>query len=113
MMNYLVDLQPERPKEIELPPNGTSLDLLRAIYRNPSLALPVRMRAAIAALPFEAPKLSVIAQVSETDFAAILDRRLQNMERLNNGKAIEVKPVPQVETRPSMPRVADRRFRRI
>jgi hypothetical protein len=106
-------IEAQQAMSLQLRPDGTSLDLLRAIYRNPSLALPVRMRAAIAALPFEAPKLSVIAQVSETDFAAILDRRLQNMERLNNGKAIEVKPVPQVETRPSMPRVADRRFRRI
>jgi hypothetical protein len=47
MMNYLVDLQPEKPREIELPANGTSLDFLRMVYRNPTLALPVRMRAAI------------------------------------------------------------------
>jgi hypothetical protein len=37
------------------------------------------------------------------------------MERINNGNGgvIEAKPVPQVEARPHMPRVADRRFRRI
>jgi hypothetical protein len=115
MRNYLADLQPERPREIELPANGTSLDLLRAVYRNPSLALPVRMRAAIAALPHEHPRLAVMAQISEQSFAEVLERRLQNMERVSNGNGgtIEAKPVPQVETKPQMPRVADRRFRRI
>jgi hypothetical protein len=47
--------------------------------------------------------------------AEALERRLQNMDRIanGNGKVIEAKPIPQVETRPAMPRVADRRFRRI
>jgi hypothetical protein len=112
MMNYLVDLQPEKPKEIELPPDGTSLDLLRAVYRNPSLALPVRMRAAIAALPHEHPRLAVTAVVNEQSFAEVLERRLQNMERISNGNAkmIEAK---QVETNTPMPRLADRRYRRV
>jgi hypothetical protein len=111
MMNYLVDLQPERHKD-ELPANGTSLDLLRAVYRNPSLALPVRMRAAIAALPFELPKLAVTAVINEQSFAEVLERRLQNMERISNGNAkmIEAK---QVETKTPMPRLGDRRYRRV
>jgi hypothetical protein len=115
MMNYLVDLQPEKPKEIELPPDGTSLDLLRMVYRNPSLPLPVRMRAAISALQYEHPRLAVVAQINEQSFAEVLERRLQNMERINNGDGgiVEAKPVPQIETKPQMPRVADRRYRRI
>jgi hypothetical protein len=111
-MRQIVDLQPEKPKEIELPPHGTSLDLLRAVYRNPSLALPVRMRAAIAALPFELPKLAVTAVINEQNFAEVLERRLQNMERINNGNGqmIEAK---QVETKTPMPMLADRRYRRV
>jgi hypothetical protein len=102
-------------QRVELGPNGTSLDLLRIVYRSASIPLPVRMRAAIAALPFEAPKLAVTAIVTEHDFATLLDQRIKNMERINNGNGgvIEAKPVPQVEARPQMPRVADRRFRRI
>jgi hypothetical protein len=100
---------------LQLRPDGTSLDLLRAIYRNPSLALPVRMRAAIAALQYEHPRLAVVAQISEQSFAEVLERRLQNLQRINNGNGgmIEAKPVPQVEMKPPMPRVADRRYRRI
>jgi uncharacterized metal-binding protein YceD (DUF177 family) len=116
MMNYLVDLQmaQEKPKEIELPPNGNSLDLLRAVYRNPALALPVRMRAAIAALPFELPKLAVTAVINEQNFAEVLDRRLKKLAALENGKAIEAtKPEPDIEIKPPMPRLADRRYRRM
>jgi hypothetical protein len=88
--------------ELEFPPDGISLDLLRAVYRNPSIPLPVRMRAAIAAAPFEAPKLAVTAQVSESDFASLLDRRIERMkliEAQTNGSAVE-------------PQIADRGFRR-
>src|SRR6266436_9895524 len=75
--------------ELEFPPNGMSIDLLRAVYRNPSIPLPVRMRAAIAALPFETPKLGITAFVSEKDFAALLDQRLKRIEQM---KLIEATP---------------------
>jgi hypothetical protein len=38
------------------------------------------MRAAIASLPFETPKLMVSAQIDENNFAELLDRRLRKME---------------------------------
>ena len=63
-----------KQQEIEIPADGISLDLLRAVYRNSSLALTTRMRAAIAALPHEVPKLAVTEVVSEQDFATVLDR---------------------------------------
>src|SRR5262245_14151958 len=73
------------------PPNGNSLDLLREVYRNPALALPVRMRAAIAALPFEVPKLAVTALVNEGSFAELLDQRLKRIAEAeaNSGKMID------------------------
>jgi len=109
MIDNLVDLQTiqDKPKlqEIEIPTDGISLDLLRAVYRNNQLPLTTRMRAAIAALPFEVPKLAVTAVVSEQDFATLLDRRLKRIEEMK-AKAIEA---PQVEVKPALP---DRRYRR-
>jgi hypothetical protein len=112
MMNNLVDLQmmQDQRSEIEIPPNGTSLDLLRAVYRNASLPLSTRMRAAMAALPFESPKLAVTAQVSEQDFATLLDQRLERMKQMENGQTKTIEANPPVETTP--PRIPDRRFRR-
>jgi uncharacterized metal-binding protein YceD (DUF177 family) len=101
-----------REAPIDLPANGTSLDLLRIIYRSPVLPLPVRMRAAIAALPHEHPRLQVVAQINEQGFAELLDRRLQRLAALENGKLIEG-PKPEIDARPPMPRVADRRYRRM
>jgi hypothetical protein len=98
---------------LDFAPNGNSLDLLRAVYRNPTIPLPVRMRAAIAALPHEVPRLAVTALVSDQSFAEVLERRLQNMERINNGGTIEAKPVPEIEMKPPKPHINDRRFRRI
>ena len=82
MMNYLVDLQ-EKPREIEIGPNGMSIDLLRAVYRNPSIPLPVRIRCAVAALPHEVPRLQVTAQVNEQSFAETIggeDKEIRSNE---------------------------------
>jgi TATA-box binding protein (TBP) (component of TFIID and TFIIIB) len=101
----------KKPQEIEISADGISLDLLRAVYRNNQLPLTIRMRAAIAALPFESPKLAVTAMVSEQDFATLLDQRLKRMEAMRTD-AIEARPQPQVEVKPPMSRIADGRYRR-
>jgi hypothetical protein len=85
----------KKQQEIEIPADGMSLDLLRAVYRNNQLPLTTRMRAAIAALPFEVPKLAVTAVVSEQDFATVLDRRLKRIEemKLLENKVVSGEPV--------------------
>jgi hypothetical protein len=104
------------PEAIEISPNGISLDLLRAVYRNSSLPLQVRIRAAGLALLHEVPKLAVTAVVSERDFASLLDQRLKRIEEM---RLIEAQPSinngngPEVEIKPPLPRVPDKRFRRI
>jgi hypothetical protein len=89
---------------------ATSLEFLQAVYCNNDLPLTTRMRAAIAALPFEVPKLAVTAMVNEQDFATLLDQRIKRREQMERSEAkpqtIEAKPPP-------LQRLADRRFRRI
>src|SRR6187200_2682562 len=68
---------------LEFPPNGMSIDLLRAVYRNPSIPLPVRIRCAVAALPHEVPRLQVTAQVNEQSFAETIggeDKEIRSNE---------------------------------
>jgi len=90
--------------------------LLKAVYQCPEVPLSVRMRAAMACLPFETPKLAVTAQITEQDFATLLDRRLKRLEEMklieaNGAKVINAQPQP-VETKPPLARTPDRRFRR-
>jgi hypothetical protein len=96
--------------ELEIPENGTSLDLLQAIYRSSSLPLPMRLRAAGLAIQHEHPRLMATAQINEGSFAELLERRLK---RVAEAKLIEANPQP-VDVKPPMPRVGfDKRFRRI
>jgi hypothetical protein len=67
----------------------TALDVLQAVYRNERLALAVRMRAAIAALPFESPKLAVTAVGPMNEgFALQLERAIKR-----SGKVIEAQAI--------------------
>jgi hypothetical protein len=116
-MDDLVDLQTldrEQPSTdaIEIPPNGISLDLLQAIYRSTAQPLSVRIRCAVAALPHEVPKLAVNYDASsQQDFATLLDQRIKRLQEM---KLIENRPIEsKVESKAPLPRVADKRFRRI
>jgi|RhiMetdeSRZDD1v2_1073273.scaffolds.fasta_scaffold1250110_1 hypothetical protein len=83
----------------------SALDLLRTVYRSPELPLSTRMRAAIAALPFEVPKLAVTAQINSDDFADRLARAVNRssrvMKMIDPPKIIEQSPL------------SDRRLRRV
>ena len=56
----------------------TALSLLQAIYLDEAQPLPVRIRCAAEALPYENPKLSAVAvgYMSADSFAARLDRAI-------------------------------------
>jgi len=113
-------LEDEKPDEIEIPPNGNSLDLLRAVYRRSDLPLTTRMRAAIAALNYELPRLQVTAQISDQSFAEVLDRRLKKLAEMrsheaNGTKVIEAKAEPEpepIEVKPPTPTSRYRVFSR-
>jgi hypothetical protein len=99
----------EKVDEIEIGPDADPMQFLRAIYLNKDLPLSQRMRAAIEMMPYMHPKLAVSALVQEGDFATLLEQRIK---RFNEAKMVEHKPQV-IESKPPMPRVADKRFRRI
>jgi polysaccharide pyruvyl transferase WcaK-like protein len=121
-MGLIPDLA-EQAERFELEEGATSLKLLQAIYRSPSVALSTRMRAAIAALQFEHPKLAVAVTVNAGDFADQLDKAVERSRRV-----IEAKPMIEnassedvssdtksLHVQPSnghKPSVPDRRYRR-
>jgi hypothetical protein len=65
--------------------NASALELLQAVYRSPLMPLHTRMRAAALALPYESPKLAVVATVSDRDFASILDARIARWKAREKG----------------------------
>ena len=87
-----------------------ALTFLRSVYQNSKLELHWRMKAAIAALPFESPKLAVTAVVHDQDFAALLDQRLRRIQEMKVIEASKVEhPASELDGPPS---ISDRRFRR-
>src|SRR5262249_18858158 len=103
----------QESKQLDLGPTAISLDLLRAVYRDPTQQLSTRMRAAMACLPFETPKLLATAIVNEGSFAELLECRLKRMEQTT--KLVDAKPTQEnggnadARLPPSIP---DRRYRR-
>jgi hypothetical protein len=97
----------------------TAHALLKAVYQNPEIPLPVRMRAAMAAIPYESPRLQVTAVVSENSLAELLEQRLKRLKQMENGNDAKlIEPAtpkqiaPPVEVKPPKPHINDRRYRR-
>jgi hypothetical protein len=81
----------------DAPIGDSALTLLQAVYRDPLQPLSVRLRAAKEALPFESPKLAVIASIEDPGtFAKRLDRAIAR-----SGQATKViEHQPEAEDRP-------------
>ncbi len=100
-MTGFPELTYEAPNEddpLGLPDSATSLDLLRAVYRKPTLPLSTRMRAAGLALPHEHPKLGVTVNIADDGtFAARLDKAIARSNghaaKLVEGSVIEHDPM--------------------
>jgi hypothetical protein len=118
MTDYM-DLRPRARAlgEVEvLNPDLSPMDYLLARMRDPTTdRITARDRLAIALLPFFAPKLMATAVIDGKDFASLLDRRIAHMRRVEAARLEEPKPAAQVEVeiKPHLPTVPDRRFRRI
>jgi hypothetical protein len=95
------------------------------IYRSTAIPLTTRMRAAIAAIQFEHPKLAVTATMEAGDFADQLERALKrSSEVIEAAPSIEATPIPsdtkslhvEASNRAEnghKPFVPDRRYRRL
>src|SRR4051812_6741511 len=72
-----------------------ALGLLQSIYRSPGVSLSVRMRAAIAALPFERPKLAVVATTTSEDLAERLERAKAVSMKVINERPVQIEAQPE------------------
>lgn len=87
-MGLIPDLT-KPPTEIEVATDAAPLDFLQAVYRNPNVALQLRMKAAIEAAQYVHPRLAVTAVVEGQGFAARLEERLRRIAE-TKPKVIEV-----------------------
>jgi hypothetical protein len=74
-----------------------SLELLQSVYRDCKVPLTTRMRAAVAAMPFESPKLSAVAVMNNDGFSAMLERaiaRSREPQRMIEHRPDETVPPP-------------------
>jgi len=96
MVNGFPDLvyRSSDDKQLDLGPTASALDLLEAVYRDPAQQLSIRIRCAMACLPFQSPKLGVSFLINDADIATRLDKAIERVAiaRANDAKLIEAKP---------------------
>jgi len=88
----------------EGPPAEDSLTLLQAVYRDQSMPLQTRMRAAALAIAYERPKLSVAVTTNHRGMGSAID---------NARAKIEAKRLPPADAGASVVSPAEPSFRRI
>ena len=71
-----------------LPVEAMPLDGLLAIYRNPSLPIPLRFKAMAEAAKYMHPRMGIHVQMDETSFAFRLDKAVERSNKVKNGQAI-------------------------
>jgi hypothetical protein len=101
----------EGEKVVSIDPNLSPIDYLLARMRDPRTEENVRTRIAIALLPFTTPKLAVTAQVSENDFATLLDQRIKRHEQAR--KLVHEAKLIEHPSKPAQPRIVEGFNRRI
>ena len=85
--------------QIELPKLNSeqvnSIDYLRRIYRDPNQPIPLRMRAAIEALPYENAKITAVAigTLTGQDFYTRLEKAVSAAEKAKLIEAIEARVI--------------------
>jgi hypothetical protein len=84
------------PVAVAQPP-VSALAYLQSIYCNPAEPEGRRLRAAVAALPFESPKLSATTVVSGQDFGAMLERAIERGASARSFKPIAYGSVREAE----------------
>jgi hypothetical protein len=77
------------PRGVTVPPDATPLEFLRSVYTDPSVALPLRIRAAVEAAPFHHPKLS-----ATYDLGQAMGRRMEKLIAEMEGRAEGRLPEP-------------------
>jgi hypothetical protein len=97
MIDLTTRMYVDEPKGAPL----TGLAYLQSIYRNPAEPTPLRVRCAMAALPFENPRFGIVAHVDNL----FGDRMEKALARSSMRQVIEAKPVTPVEAKPGWRRL--------
>ena len=92
-------LPPPAPPVEAQPKPTTGLQYLQQVYRGEIEAEGPRMRAAIAALPFESPRLTVVANITNHELGDRLDRAIARSAQSSgfSTPVIEAKAAPFVD----------------
>ena len=69
-----------------LPIESMPLDGLLAIYRNPSLPIPLRFKAMAEAAKYMHPRMGIQVHMDEHSFAARLEKAVQRAAKIKNGE---------------------------